>query len=201
MTLHTQLADDLCSTGFHIIDNFLQPTSYHALREALETTYQQGSFKPAKIGQKQEKADNTAIRSDQIFWLDKDAGSSAVNNYLAELDKLCHLLNQSLFLGLMDYEAHFAIYQPNNFYKKHVDQFATTKDRRISCVYYLNDQWQKTFGGELILYDKNDQPDTKIEPIGNRFVCFNSDIPHEVCTAFQARYSITAWLKVRPLKI
>ena len=199
MTLHTQLADDLCSTGFHIIDNFLQPTSYHALREALETTYQQGSFKPAKIGQKQEKADNTAIRGDQIFWLDKPSSNHAINEFFTHIDMLCATLNHSLFLGLIDYEAHFAIYQPNNFYKKHIDQFSTKKDRRISCVYYLNDDWQPAFGGELNLYDPQDQLLSSIMPIANRFVCFNSDLPHEVCTAYQTRYSIATWLKIRPL--
>jgi SM-20-related protein len=88
---------------------------------------------------------------------------------------------------------------PNGFYKKHVDQFATTKDRRISCVYYLNENWQPDFGGELTLYNTQDELLTHVQPLGNRFVCFNSDMPHEVCTAYQTRYSIAAWLKVRSL--
>ena len=128
-------------------------------------------------------------------------GDNAVNTYLSEIKKLSETLNQSLFLGLVDYEAHFSIYQPNNFYKKHVDQFATTQDRRISCVYYLNDEWREAFGGELKLYNKTDQLLANIMPIGNRFVCFNSDIPHEVCTAHQTRYSIAAWLKIRSMEL
>lgn len=198
MQKSNQLTDDIYSHGFHIIDNFLSETDYKGLQNVLKTIYQAGHFKPAKIGHKSGKATNSDIRNDEIYWLDKNEAYPSVVNYLHEMDKLCSLLNESLFLGLVDYEAHFAIYQPNNFYKKHIDQFATSNDRRISCVYYLNDQWQPSFGGELKLYSKQDELLAQITPIGNRFICFNSELPHEVCTAFQTRYSIAAWLKVRP---
>lgn len=203
MILHTknQIADDICLRGFHIIDNFLIPDHYHALQKSLSLLYESGSFQPAKIGNKSGKSTNTQIRNDEICWLDKSEDDVAIRGYFTEMDKLSGLLNQSLFLGLTNYEAHFAIYQPNNFYRKHIDQFATTKDRRISCVYYLNDDWQQAFGGELKLYDKEDQLLTQVLPIGNRFICFNSDLPHEVCTAYQTRYSIAAWLKVRSIEL
>ena len=167
--------------------------------QVADKIYHDGCFKPAKIGLHLEKTHNTTIRNDQIFWLDKPSSNHAINEFFTHIDMLCATLNHSLFLGLIDYEAHFAIYQPNNFYKKHIDQFSTKKDRRISCVYYLNDDWQPAFGGELNLYDPQDQLLSSIMPIANRFVCFNSDLPHEVCTAYQTRYSIATWLKIRPL--
>ena len=201
MSTRTQIADEIYHQGFHIIDNFLTLDHYRALRNTIETTHNDGYFKQAKIGRKLEKTHHSTIRNDQIFWLDNNGCNVAINSYFVEIDKLCETLNKALFLGLTDYEAHFAIYQPNSFYKKHVDQFSTTQDRRISCVYYLNDTWQQEFGGKLILYDKNDQPLSEIMPLGNRFICFNSDIPHEVSTAYQTRYSIAAWLKIRPMTI
>jgi SM-20-related protein len=98
----------------------------------------------------------------------------------------------------MHYEAHFAIYPPHHFYKKHVDQFTHSHDRKISCVFYLNEDWDPAHGGELILYNENDQPSTSILPIGNRMVCFNSTLVHEVQTTYRMRYSIASWLKSRP---
>ena len=199
LSTHTQLADEILLQGYHLIDNFLAEEHFLALSDTIKETHNNGYFNQARIGHKLEKTYNSTIRNDQIFWLDNDGCNVAISGYFTEMDKLCNTLNQALFLGLTNYEAHFAIYQPNNFYKKHVDQFATTQDRRISCVYYLNDSWQQEFGGELILYDKNDQPLSTIMPLGNRFICFNSDMAHEVSTAYQTRYSIATWLKVRPM--
>jgi len=193
------VVENIYQNGFHIIDNFLDEAHYQELRSLVQLLHDQGNFEPAKIGQQQNKVLNTTVRSDHIFWLDKEKTNPAIEAYFAGLKNISTALNESLFLGLVDYEAHFAIYQPNNFYKKHVDQFATAQERRISCVYYLNPSWQEAFGGQLQLYDHTDQPLTTILPQGNRFVCFNSDIPHEVRTAFKTRYSIAAWLKIRSM--
>lgn len=192
------IPDQIYHHGFHVIDNFLSAECYQQLCALIRTLYEDGHFRHASIGHKSDKMHNTAVRNDQTCWLDKGK-HSAIDEYFYKLDEICVLLNRSLFLGLDHYEAHFAVYQPNGFYKKHVDQFATTKDRRISCVYYLNEHWQPDFGGELTLYNTQDELLTHIQPLGNRFVCFNSDMPHEVCTAYQTRYSIAAWLKVRSL--
>lgn len=195
------IEDHLYNNGFHVIDNFLEQQHYLELQALIQHLEDKELFKPAKIGQQHDKTQNATIRNDRILWLDEQKNHPAVDMYLTKLKQLSEQLNQSLFLGLMDYEAHFAIYQPNNFYKKHVDQFTATQERRISCVYYLNHEWQQAFGGELRLYDTNDHPLSTITPQGNRFVCFNSDIPHEVLTAYKTRYSITAWLKVRPIHL
>ncbi len=197
MSIQTKIADGIYAHGFHVIDNFLDDDTYRALRATIQAMHQDGHFKPAKIGQNNLKTINMAIRNDAICWLDKPGINNAVKTYFVEIEKLCNILNQSLLLGLIDYEAHFAIYQPNNFYKKHIDQFKTTLDRRISCVYYLNNEWSEANGGELLLYNTNEQPLTTIAPEGNRFVCFNSSMVHEVRTAYQLRYSIATWLKIR----
>ena len=81
----------------------------------------------------------------------------------------------------------------------HYQNLCKNLDRRISCVYYLNHNWQPEHGGELILYHKDNQLHTTIQPYGNRLVCFNSDLPHEVSTSHRMRYSIAAWFKVRTI--
>lgn len=185
--------------GYQIIDDFLDIESYFSLRTTAEAMHKEGLFKNAKIGHQLGANQNTSVRRDKICWLDKESNHHAIATYFAKIDELAQLLNQSLFLGLVDFETHFAIYQPGAFYKMHIDQFATTQDRRISCVYYLNEHWQNTDAGELNLYDRQDQLIETVAPLGNRFICFSSDLPHEVCKTNATRYSIAGWMKTRPL--
>lgn len=198
MSSLTPIADEIYRCGYYIGDDFFDNKTYLALSASIRTMHQEGCFQAAKIGAKQDKILETTVRNDQIVWLDKTLNNPAINTYFDALNKMCQELNQSLFLGLIHYEAHFAIYPPNHFYKKHTDQFVHKNDRKISCVFYLNEDWQKTDGGELILYNEADQPSISIRPLGNRMVCFKSNMVHEVKTTYKMRYSIAAWLKIRP---
>lgn len=199
MPITKKIDDEIHTHGFCILDNFLPKDHYQNVCQTIQTLHQDGTFKSAKIGQNTKASLAPTIRNDQIHWLDEQMPNPAIQTWFTEINQIRVTLNQSLFLGLNNIEAHFAVYQPGNFYKKHIDQFATTLDRRISCVYYLNQDWQPEHGGELKLYDLDDNPQINIEPYGNRLVCFNSDLPHEVSTAYHIRYSIASWLKVRPL--
>lgn len=189
------LADAIYSRGFHVIDNFLDPSAFQGLRETAELMDSQGQFRQAKVGKQLEAALHSEIRNDKICWLDEDPANSALEHYFAKMHELARTLNQALFLGLKEFETHFAIYQPGSFYKKHVDQFQGTTNRRISCVYYLNASWREELGGQLRLYDCEDRLLDSILPQGNRLVCFSSELPHEVCTTREIRYSITGWMK------
>jgi len=194
-----QLADAIYQHGYHVIDNFLDYQHYQALRTIIRSMHEKGYFRDAKIGHQKSAIYDSRIRKDQIYWLEETADERAIRPYFAAIHTIFTALNRSLFLGLVDYEAHFAVYEPGTFYKKHIDQFATTQDRRVSCVYYLNDQWREQDGGELVLYDKTDLPLVTIQPCANRFVCFNSELPHEVRTTQKTRYSIAGWFKTRAL--
>lgn len=174
------LEEDIHQFGFHIIDNFLEPSHFQTLRAMAESFYHDGQFRQAKIGQTQSAVRNNLIRTDEICWLDEPQDNPAAIAFLTKIKDIANRLNQRFFLGLVEFEMHFAIYQPGTFYRKHVDQFATTKSRRISCVYYLNKNWTKEYSGELILYNGDNHQLARILPQGNRFVCFTSDLPHEV---------------------
>ncbi|CAM2863834.1 2OG-Fe(II) oxygenase [Legionella steigerwaltii] len=190
-----QLIHNLCTQGFYIIDGFLEPTQCQSLRTTAQELYEQGLFRGAKIGLKLNSHKNDIIRSDEIFWLDEHETNPSIQIFLQKIQYLAQVLNQSLFLGLREFETHFAAYQPGTFYKKHVDQFATQKTRKISCVYYLNNNWESEYGGELKLYNNEDQLIRSVLPLENRFICFNSELPHEVCVTHRPRYSITGWMK------
>lgn len=191
------MIDNLCKQGFHIIDNFLDPKECNELRVIAQQMYQQGQYRSAKIGFNTKSQLNNAIRTDEIAWFGEDHPEPAIKAYLQTTHELMICFNRTLFLGLNEFETHFAAYQTGAFYKKHTDQFATNKSRKISCVYYLNEDWTAALGGELKLYAKDEQIMQSVLPIGNRFICFTSDLLHEVCVTNQTRFSIAGWMKTR----
>ncbi|AMP91452.1 2OG-Fe(II) oxygenase [Legionella pneumophila] len=191
------IAHNICAQGFHIIDGFLEEGHYHSLRVMANELKQKNLFRNAKIGQSLQAQQNNKIRADQIFWIDADSPYPSIQAYLKKLISLGNILNQTMYLGLVEFETHFAIYHPGAFYKKHIDQFDGKKNRKISFVYYLNEIWQKEFGGELLLYDSEDNLIQSIYPVGNRLVCFDSELPHEVHPTQRTRFSITGWMKTR----
>jgi SM-20-related protein len=191
------LAHNLCTQDVHIIDNFLELAHYESLKKTARTMYRKGLFRSAKIGANITAQHNLDIRTDEIYWIEDTTNDISTHHFLKQINKIATFLNQTLFLSLTEVETHFANYQPGTFYKKHCDQFATTKSRKISFVYYLNEQWSTDFGGDLTLYNRENKFSQNISPLGNRFICFNSELPHEVNLTHQARYSITGWLKSR----
>lgn len=193
------LDEALVSVGYHVIDHFLPQPHYHALQTYVQDLVHAASFRPAKVGQLSQTTHNPLIRTDHIYWLDEVNAAEPVRLFFDEIHALKHFLNQQLYTGLSQFEAHVAVYQPNQYYKKHIDQFAGNQDRRISCVYYLNNAWQPEYGGELSIYNNNQQPIAHIIPEGNRLVCFNSALLHEVHLTHQPRLSIVGWLKARSL--
>ena len=194
-----QIQDAIYQYGFYVIDDFLNINDCNLLIDTIKNIKEKGNFKKAKIGNNSNKNLNLNIRNDEIFWLDNYKDNKAIAAYFHKIKEIIQTLNQSLFLSINDYEAHFAVYEANGFYKKHIDQFSTNSDRRISCVYYLNDDWREEYGGELTIYNQSDELLTKISPLKNRFVCFTSDLPHEVSPTTKRRFSIATWLKVRPM--
>lgn len=191
------IEEEICDKGFCIVDNFLCQDDYLRLVSTAKGLYCKGQFRSAKIGQLFDAGHHSTIRNDQICWLEEECSDQAMKRYFSKIHALTKLLNQSLFLSLTSFETHFAIYQPGSFYRKHIDQFAKNKERQISCVYYLNESWQDDYAGQLKLYDHHDQLLANVLPQGNRFICFKSDLPHEVCETKEIRYSIAGWLKTR----
>jgi SM-20-related protein len=136
----------------------------------------------------------TKIRGDQIHWL--NAGQSfACDQYLDIMESVRLVLNQNLFLGLQDYESHFAFYAPGTSYLKHVDRFRDNDSRTISAVIYLNEDWLPEQGGALRLY-LSGQCTKDISPLACRLVLFlSAEMAHEVLPATRDRLSIAGWFK------
>src|SRR5690606_25783662 len=116
------------------------------------------------------------------------------HRHIQTLQQFSQILNRAFYLGIKDVEAHFACYNAGEFYALHRDNPQGKNGRMISAVYYLHDDWQDNWGGELHLQDKNDQWHI-IQPKPNRIAIFQSDLLHEVLLSKQQRLSITAWLR------
>ena len=106
-------------------------------------------------------------------------------------------MNRGLFLGLEDFESHFALYPPGAFYLKHVDRFRDDDRRMVSAVVYLNDAWLPEHGGQLRMY-LGEGVEHDVVPTGGCLVVFLSgEVPHEVLPAIRDRLSLTGWFRRR----
>lgn len=180
--------------GYAIIDDALPPQLAAALRQTSADQLEHNAH-AAGVGRRQDHAVDQNIRGDYISWLSPDDTASAA--YLSLMDSLRLTLNEALFLGLFSYEAHYACYPAGAFYRTHLDAFKGARSRLLSTVYYLNENWPDSAGGELKLYaeDGITQIET-IQPLFNRLVVFLSEeFPHEVSPATRPRYSIAGWFK------
>jgi SM-20-related protein len=150
----------------------------------------------ARVGNGKQSVLQTKVRSDQIAWL--QAGQSkACDAYLLMMEQVRVLLNQTLYLGLEDYESHFSFYTPGASYSKHLDRFQSDDARTISVVIYLNQNWLPEQGGALRLHPHN-LPTQDISPVACRMVVFlSAEMLHEVLPATRDRMSLTGWFRRR----
>jgi SM-20-related protein len=158
-------------------------------------------FKQGGIGRKVSYQVNTQVRRDEIHWLTPN--HPITRTYLDWMELLRLELNRCLYLGLFEYECHYACYPVGGFYKKHWDAFKGGRNRVISTVLYLNPNWKPHDGGELYLYSSQDENELLeiITPEYGKLVMFLSeDFPHEVKPVFHPRYSVAGWFRVRPLQ-
>lgn len=195
--LFDQIADALASPGFIVLDQPLPESLISGLIHNLQA--QQAVLKPAGVGRQGDYQRNQNIRGDAIQWL--EPGDSAVTEFLCWMDTLRLAINQRLFLGLFDYEAHYAVYEPGAFYQKHRDAFKGNPGRKLSTVLYLNQDWDLVAGGELVLYDEADTTElARVAPECGKLVIFLSEeFPHEVLPATQQRQSVAGWFRIKAL--
>ncbi|MEI8658699.1 2OG-Fe(II) oxygenase [Vibrio sp. Hal054] len=185
-----KLLDSIAEKGWYVWDGFLPLEQVKLLKNCASDDWQR-----ARIGRNEDTQRASEIRRDKIQWLDSDMGQP-VQDYLERMEFIRREVNRSLFLGLFEYEAHFAQYEVGDFYKKHLDAFRGNESRKLTTVFYMNEDWRDTNGGELKVYDLNDQPIQTIAPIAGRLVVFLSEqFPHEVLPAHAKRYSIAGWFR------
>lgn len=184
--------DHLAYSGYFVWNNFLSQDTVSQLVALAKENREGGNFKKAGIGKQTLFQVDNSVRGDFIQWLDRKSESPVIHYFLDEIGQLKDYINQTCYLGLKDFETHFAIYPENTFYKRHVDRFQQNAHRVLSFVLYLNINWQKGDGGELALYLNNKTE--IVQPLAGRLLLFRSELEHEVLLAHKPRYSITGWM-------
>lgn len=192
--------DELVRGGVSIREGVLPETLVAALADEARRLADAEKLRRAGVGRAEDHELNREIRRDRVRWL--DGSTLAQVQFLEAMEALRLEANRDLMLGLFDFEAHFALYEPGAFYARHVDAFRGARNRILSVVLYLNENWQAGDGGELALY-RDDAPDDEepqqlVAPVGGRLVVFLSEeVPHAVLAANKDRYSIAGWFRVR----
>jgi SM-20-related protein len=196
-----RIAVALADVGWAVTPDFLDPSLVDELEQECRRSWRQGEFRPAAIGRGEEREVRRDVRGDVIRWIDGAGGSDARLAFLGRLEALRRAINRETYLGLYDFEGHFAVYPPGTYYRRHLDRFRDGVLRVVSCILYLNTGWTPADGGCLRLYVE-DTPGghVDVEPRGGTFAVFLSDrFEHEVLPAVRERASWTGWFRRRPL--
>ena len=190
-----EIAGQLERTGYIILD---QPFPDLLLTQLLTRCQDDipERFHAAHIGRGAAKVQIDSIRGDVISWLD---GTDSIDQcYLAHMETLRMGLNRALFLGLFDYECHYAIYGTGAGYAKHSDVLVGKKNRVLTTVLYLNEDWQSSDGGELNLFEPSgiEVIATVTPKFGTMIIFLSESFPHEVLISHHTRRSLTGWFRV-----
>ncbi len=164
------------------------------LRANLLAFHSGKQMKAAGIGNNAKFIENKQVRSDKIYWLDREHNDVHENSFFDLMDEFVKYLNRTCYAGITSYEFHYALYEKGSFYKRHLDQFKDNSSRAFSMIMYLNVDWKEGDGGELCVYHPSENQ--IINPINRKCVFFkSSELEHEVLVSHQQRMSITGWLK------
>lgn len=188
--------DQWIDQKFLVIDQGVPDQICQEVFDRAQQVYSQNLMKPALIGRAQSREIFSEIRSDQIFWLEKNDPELLLWNRFR--DELQNFLNQELFLGLRDFEGHLAHYGSGQKYEAHIDQSPQKSplhgERVVTWLLYLNPSWQPGDGGELCIH--RDSQNILIEPLWGRCLLFQSqEILHSVIASNKSRWSLTGWFR------
>ena len=185
--------DDFERQGWAEIKNFIDSEVATGIRSEIMDLQTNRAFKQASIGKQEQKTIDTTQRGDFISWIDSKQAPINTQAYLGKVSQIKEDLNRHFYLGIRDYECHYALYPPGSFYKKHVDRHKNGSPRRVSTVLYLNPDWVPDHGGELVIYN-SDETSSHIKPVMGTMVLFLSELEHEVLPTNRDRMSITGWM-------
>lgn len=192
------LVDGVATRGYAIVPQFVEADVVAQLRSRAEDAFAQGRMHPARVGRATTSIRDAGIRGDAIAWLDEVTSDPTERALAASLEAVRLAVNASLWLGLFDFEGHYARYSAGAFYARHLDRFRDQDTRTLSFVLYLNDAWPDPAGGALRLF-RDGEPPLDVPPRGGTLAAFLAErFEHEVLPATRTRWSFTGWFRRRP---
>jgi SM-20-related protein len=188
------LIDSYLKDNIGIDAGFLNKALCNGLQQNILQLQKDNRMSVAGIGNNDVKDQQQQMRSDSIYWMDKEHDNIFEQEFLLQMEDFIVHLNSTCYTGINSYEFHYAVYEEGSFYKRHRDQFKNNDNRKFSLINYLNDDWIEEDGGQLLIYQNGAAQ--KISPDSQKAVFFKSDeMEHEVIEANRPRMSVSGWLK------
>ncbi|RUP84834.1 2OG-Fe(II) oxygenase, partial [Corynebacterium propinquum] len=116
-----RIVDDLAEKGWSQQNGFLPQALTLELAAECRKRAAEGELAPAAVGRGPAQEIREGMRGDHIQWLE-EGDAPVCETYMELMDSLRLAMNRHLFLGLEDFESHFAMYPPGAFYLKHLDR-------------------------------------------------------------------------------
>ena len=195
-----RVAAALAEHGVAVEPGFVPRSLVRRLKRQVLRELDDGAFRAARIGGGRNARYCPEVRSDYIRWLEPSPASSAERELFARLERLRLSLNRQAMLGLFEWEGHLACYPRGSFYRRHLDVFSHARERQVTTVLYLNEEWRPGDGGELRLFLERDSIERFVDvpPLGGTLVTFLSEQTfHAVQPAIAPRLSVTGWFRTR----
>ncbi|MEO7066518.1 MAG: 2OG-Fe(II) oxygenase [Rhodanobacter sp.] len=189
-------AEALTSDGWCTLHNLLSSAQTQALASECSALYDAHRLAPARVGLGRALA---SLRGDSTRWFQASELSAPQQIFIDRIDMLRTALNRHAILGLVDSEAHYAMFPAGAAYARHRDTLRGSDARVVSGVFYLNDDWQDAEGGALRLY-LADQSQRDIYPRAGTLLLFlSAQFEHEVLPATRNRMSVACWMRQQSL--
>jgi SM-20-related protein len=169
-----EMIQGLIDNRFGCSDTFFDASIITGLQKNIHNLCDTNQMQTARMGSKSDLNLDTTFRGDTIKWIEKNTINSFETQFLKKVENFKNHLNKTCFTSIVDFESHYANYEQNSFYKRHIDQFKSDKGRQYSLVLYLNTDWLLEDGGLLSLYPEG-LKQSDISPLGGRMVFFKSD--------------------------
>ncbi|XP_018420658.1 PREDICTED: egl nine homolog 3 [Nanorana parkeri] len=193
------IVPQLCSVGYCYLDNILGEELGDQVLAQVRRLHEEGALKDGQLAGNVRGVSKQHLRGDKITWIaGTEEGCEAIGLVLSVIDRLVVLCGSHLgqYYVKERSKAMVACYPGNGTgYVRHVDN-PTQDGRCITCIYYLNKNWDaKVHGGILRIFPDGGSDVADVEPLFDRLVFFWSDRrnPHEVQPSYATRYALTVW--------
>ncbi|CAN9501897.1 unnamed protein product [Ophioblennius macclurei] len=188
-----RLVPALRTRGFCYVDGLLGEVAGGAVLDQVRDLHRSGALQDGRLASSAPGVHRRDVRGDKITWVSgSERGCEAINFLLNLIDQLVALCAGRLGTGTSIRErskAMVACFPGNGAgYVKHVDNH-NCDGRRITCIYYLNKDWNKEHGGVLRIFPEGKSYSADIQPLFDRLLLFWSDRrnPHEVQPSYATR--------------
>tara|TARA_R110000744_G_scaffold371817_1_gene483064 strand:+ start:1174 stop:1875 length:702 start_codon:yes stop_codon:yes gene_type:complete len=193
------ISGDIATQGWSWQPDFLPDALAAALRAEIFARDAERELTMAGIGREDAFQLDRSVRLTRISWM--DGSSAAQRAFFDWTEQLRQSLNRTLLIGLFDFEACFAVYPEGGFYDRHLDSFEGARNRVMSLVVYLNEDWTNAKGGALVIWperaSETDAPAARLLPLGSGVAFMLSEtVPHAVEVTHARRYAIAGWWRV-----